>query len=64
GIRRFIWEHLQNVNRILTRMTYAGGTFSGLKAVITASEAVVMGHLCSYEGRKIDHSRLDKIVNW
>ena len=29
GIRRFIWEHVQNVNRILQRMKYCGGTFSG-----------------------------------
>ncbi|KDR64982.1 hypothetical protein GALMADRAFT_82442, partial [Galerina marginata CBS 339.88] len=28
GIRRFIWEHMQNVNRIIQRMKYCGGTFS------------------------------------
>ncbi len=29
GIRRFVWEHLGNVNRIIQRVKHAGGTFSG-----------------------------------
>ena len=29
GIRHFVWEHLQNINRILQCIKYAGGTFSG-----------------------------------
>ena len=64
GIRRFVWEHLQVVNRILQRMKYAGGTYSGLKALIAAPEAMVTSHLCSYEGQKVDSSRIAKIVNW
>ena len=31
GIRRFFWEHLNNCNRIVQRLKYAGGTFSGKK---------------------------------
>jgi hypothetical protein len=31
NIRRFIWEHFENVNRIIQRMKYCGGTFSGTK---------------------------------
>ena len=30
GIRKFVMEHFQNANRIVHRMKYAGGTFSGL----------------------------------
>ncbi|KNZ77859.1 hypothetical protein J132_03368 [Termitomyces sp. J132] len=41
---RFVWEHLQNVNRVLQRIKYAGGTFSGEKSVICADEIVVVGH--------------------
>jgi hypothetical protein len=33
GIRRFVWEHFGTLNRIVQRMKYAGGTFSGLKAI-------------------------------
>lgn len=45
-------------------MRYVGGTYSGLKAIIAAHEALIMGHLCSYEGQKINNSRVVKIVNW
>ncbi|KAE9389068.1 hypothetical protein BT96DRAFT_760267, partial [Gymnopus androsaceus JB14] len=31
-IHRFVWEHALNVNRIIHRFKYAGGTFSGPKA--------------------------------
>ena len=31
GIRRFIWEHLNDVHRILWRIGEAGGTVSGKK---------------------------------
>ncbi|KNZ76602.1 hypothetical protein J132_09346 [Termitomyces sp. J132] len=42
--RRFVWEHLQNVNRVLQRIKYAGGTFSGKKSVVCADEIVVVGY--------------------
>jgi hypothetical protein len=45
GIRRFIWEHLQDLNRIVQRMKYSGGTFSGPKAL------VVVGHCDAWQLR-------------
>ncbi|KAI0351161.1 hypothetical protein OH77DRAFT_1568731 [Trametes cingulata] len=51
GIRRFVWEHLQNVNRIVQRVKYSGGTFSGTKSILCAPEFTVVGHRCTYEGR-------------
>ena len=44
GIRRFVWEHFQNMNRVVQRMKYCGGTFSGYKATLCASEITVVGH--------------------
>lgn len=44
GIRRFVWEHFQNLNRIAQRMKYLGGTFSGTKLTLCAQETVVLGH--------------------
>lgn len=64
GIRRFVWEHLHNVNRILQRMKYAGGTFSGYKSVLCADEITVVGHLCTYEGRRPTTDRVKVITNW
>ena len=64
GIRRFVWEHFQNMNRVVQRMKYCGGTFSGYKATICASEITVVGHRCTYEGRLLDDSRIEKVLNW
>ncbi|KZT63059.1 hypothetical protein DAEQUDRAFT_654414, partial [Daedalea quercina L-15889] len=64
GIRRFVWEHFQNLNRIVTRMRYAGGTFSGVKSVLIAREIMVIGHRCTPEGRLPDESRVATIRNW
>ena len=64
GIRRFVWEHLQNVNRVLQRIKYSGGTFSGVKSVVCSPEIVVVGHRCTYEGRKPEKDRYKIIMNW
>jgi hypothetical protein len=64
GIRRFIWEHFQNVNRVVQRMKYCGGTFSGLKSTICAREITVVGHRCTPEGRIPDPSRFKAIEKW
>ncbi|KAF5355069.1 hypothetical protein D9756_005757 [Leucocoprinus leucothites] len=63
-IRRFVWEHLQNVNRIIQRIKHAGGTFSASKSRLCTPSAVVVGHLCTYEGRLPDTTRVQKIVDW
>src|SRR5271156_331349 len=64
GIRRFVWEHFQDLNRVMQRMKYSGGTFSGYKTTLCAEEITVLGHRCTREGRLPDKSRLAKIINW
>ena len=64
GIRRFIWEHLGNFNRVIQRIKHAGGTFSGLKSTLCSETAVIVGHKCTMEGRLPDESRVQKIVDW
>ena len=64
GIRRFVWEHFQDLNRVVQRMKYCGGTFSGYKSFLCASEITVLGHRCTIDGRLPDPSRVDKISNW
>jgi hypothetical protein len=63
-IRRFVWEHLQNVNRVVQRMKYAGGTFSGKKAFICCSETIVVGHRCTYDGRLPEDRIADVVLTW
>ena len=64
NIRRFVWEHFQGLNRVVQRMKYCGGTFSGYKATLCAEEITVVGHRCTINGRLPDESRVAKIVNW
>jgi hypothetical protein len=44
GIWRLVWEHFQDLNRIVQRMKYSGGTFSGLKTTLCTPEITVLGH--------------------
>ena len=64
GIRRFVWEHFQDLNRVVQRMKYCGGTFSGFKSFLCASEITVLGHRCTIDGRLPEQSRIDKIIKW
>ena len=64
GIRRFVWEHLQNVNRVIQRIKHAGGTFSGTKSFVCVESAIVVGHKCTYGGRVPDDAKIKKIVTW
>ena len=64
GIRRFIWEHAKDVNRIMHRIAESGGTFSGLKSQICLPEVVILGHKCTPEGRMPESSRIEKVMNW
>jgi hypothetical protein len=64
GIRRFIWEYFQGLNRVVQRMKYCNGTFSGYKATLCAEEITVVGHRCTINGRLPDESRVSKVINW
>ena len=50
-IRKFVWEHFQNVNRIVQHMKYCGSTFSGKKLLLCVEKFWVVGHCCTSEGR-------------
>jgi hypothetical protein len=64
GIRRFIWEHLENVNRVIQRISHAGGTFSAIKSNLCVKSAIIVGHKCMADGRMPDESRVQKILDW
>lgn len=64
GIRRFVWEHFQNLNRIVQRIKYVGCTWSGPKAFLCVPETLVVGHMCCYDGRKAADTKVAKIRDW
>jgi len=63
-IRRFIWEHVGDVHRILHRFLCAGATVSAKKLAIAAPEVTILGHRCNYEGRIPDDSKIAKVRDW
>ena len=64
GIRRYIWEHLHDVHRILHRIGEAGGTVSAKKMQICKKDVKILGHHCSSKGREPVDERTQKIMNW
>jgi hypothetical protein len=64
GIRRFVWEHFCNLNRVVQQMKYAGGTFSGKKLTLCAPEITVVGHVCTPDGRIPDRKQVSAILDW
>ena len=64
GIRRFVWEHLNDVHRVLHRLGHAGATVSGPKLFLAVPEVIILGHKCTYEGRIPDDSKTAKIRTW
>jgi hypothetical protein len=64
GIRRFIWETLEHTHRVIQRMKVVGATFNPKKSFLAIPRAEVVGHICTYEGRIPDDSRVCKIRSW
>jgi hypothetical protein len=64
GIRRFVWEHANDVHRIMHRVKCAGGTFSGKKTQMGRREVSILGQTCCPEGRKPDRGKIAKVLDW
>lgn len=64
GIRRFIWEHANDVHRVMHRIGCAGATFSPKKTQICRPEVIIIGQRCHPEGRSPDPDRIEKIIRW
>lgn len=64
GIRRFIWEHTNDVHRIVHRVGHAGGTFSPGKIQLCQPRVLIVGQTCTPEGRLPDEQKIEKILKW
>ena len=64
GVRHFVWEHFQGLNRVIQWMKYCSSTFSGYKAILCAEEINVVGHCCTPDRQLPDESRVEKVLNW
>src|SRR5882724_8880969 len=64
AIRHFVWDHVNDVNRILQRFKRASGTFSGWKMDLCILEVVAVSHKCTYGGRYPEDQKVQKILDW
>lgn len=64
GIRRFIWEYAQVLNRVLQRLNHAGASISGKKVQICVPKTVCVGYEISYEGRRPLQEKIQRILDW
>ena len=64
SIRHFVWEHFQNLNRVVQRIKYCGGTFSGVKSALCAEEIIAVRHRCTPQGQLLDPKYVNKISKW
>ncbi|KAJ3884969.1 hypothetical protein GG344DRAFT_15840, partial [Lentinula edodes] len=64
GIRRFVWEHATDLNRILHRLKHAGVTVSAKELKVAVPELKIVGTVCTYGGRLPDNSKIVRIQSW
>ena len=63
-IRRFVYEHLQDLHLILQRLEHARITISAKKLIVGVPEVTMLGNCITYEGRIPDESHVKKIKDW
>ena len=64
GIRRFVLEHLINLDKVLVNIELSGCTVAGQKSQFCRTTAVVTGYLCGTYGRKPEEKKVVKILEW
>jgi hypothetical protein len=64
GIRRFIGEHIVNIDRVLRNLEMAGATASGLKSDWCYDSMGVVGYVVDKHGRHPADKKVRKITEW
>ncbi|GBG91067.1 hypothetical protein CBR_g51801 [Chara braunii] len=64
GIRKFIWDHLQDIKDLLQRFLVYNITASGPKSIMVVPDETILGFRCGAYGRKPDPAKTDKIFRW
>ncbi|KAL3676446.1 hypothetical protein R1sor_026394 [Riccia sorocarpa] len=62
GCRKFVSDHIRDVERILTRLEEVHLTLSGAKSRFGVSEILVVGHLCGAFGRRPNPEKVDALA--
>ncbi|GBG71666.1 hypothetical protein CBR_g9081 [Chara braunii] len=64
GIKKFVWDHLQDIRELLRRFLEYNIATSGPKSILAVPEVTILGFRCGAYGRKLDPAKTDKIAQW
>ncbi|GBG71663.1 hypothetical protein CBR_g9078 [Chara braunii] len=64
GVRKFVWDHLQDIEDLLQRFLIYNITASGPKSILAVPEVTILGFRCGAYGRRPDPAKTDKISQW
>ncbi|GBG77727.1 hypothetical protein CBR_g24174 [Chara braunii] len=64
GVRRFVWKHIQDLEKVPSLLEEHNLTASGAKSRHCMREATILGFVCSEKGRRPDVKKTDKITEW
>lgn len=64
GIRRYIAEHIQNLDKVLADIERAGCTIAGGKLQFLIKRMKIVRYVTDIFGRHLDKERVAKIVLW
>ncbi|GBG77590.1 hypothetical protein CBR_g24037 [Chara braunii] len=64
GIRRFVWDHVQDLCKVLDLLKEHNLTASGTKSRHCMRGATILGFVCDERGRRPDTKKTNKILEW
>ena len=64
GIRRFVYEYLMTLDRILMRFITVGITVSGWKFVLATLKLGIIGTTVLKDGWHLSHGLANKVLKW
>ncbi|GBG60713.1 hypothetical protein CBR_g12451 [Chara braunii] len=62
GVRRFVWKHIQDLEKVLSVLEEHNLMASGVKSRHCMREATILGIVCNEKGRRPDVKKTDKIT--
>lgn len=64
GVRRYMFEHLLNLDKVLLAVELSGATVAGEKSQWLMPGIKVVGYVCDRDGRHPEAKKIAKVVDW
>jgi hypothetical protein len=64
GVRRYVLEHIINLDKVLADAERAGLTVAGGKSQWLKSGVKIVGFVCDIDGRRPDERKVAKVIEW